>query len=63
MIAGEQYMLKTVIVAEDSMRVTDDDLNDVHTGVGFWIVVASSLLRNGVLPPSVLFQSRFFFGM
>ena len=31
-------MLKTVTVAEDSLRVIDDNSNDVYTGVGFWNV-------------------------
>ena len=51
MIAG-QYMLKTVRVAEASLRVTDDDSNNVK-GVEFWIIDASSLIRDAVSPLSV----------
>ena len=49
-------MLKTVRVAEDSLRVTDDDSIDVYTGEGFGIIVAGSLMRTAVLARSVLFE-------
>ena len=38
-------MWKTMRVADDSLRVTDDDLNDVYTLVGFGIIVAGSLMN------------------
>ena len=46
-------------LAEDSLRVTDDDLNDVYTRVGFGIIEAGSLIRNAASLPSVLFEFRF----
>ena len=35
-------------------------LNDVNTAVGFGIVVACSLMRNAVPPPSVFFNLDFY---
>ena len=48
-------MSKTMRVAKDSLRVTNDDSNEVYTGLGFGIFVAGTLMRTAMPPPSVLF--------
>ena len=56
---GGRYMLKTMRVLEDSLRVIDDDSNDVKSGAGFGIIDAGSLKINTVQPSSVLCEFRF----